>query len=89
MFDDVGRKIKIVAKVLFWVGFAFAICVWIAFFGVGVVNSEIGYFFVSFFAAALYGVFAWINSLFIYGFGQLIENSDILREIAESKEDKE
>lgn len=66
MFTDPGKKIKILAKVLFAV--------------ITVINVILAFVFGTYtpiFWPLLLGgpVFAYISSLFIYGFGQLIENT--------------
>ena len=88
MFENVGRKIKIVAKVIFWVGIILAFLTWIAFFWYGVENSEIVYFIMSLIIPPIYGVLAWISCLSMYGTGQLIENSDILVKLMEEKKEE-
>ena len=72
MFKDCGKKIKIVASVWFWLiaigSFIGAIVLWTE--GDDVL---IGIGFGTLFAGIL---FAFVSALLIYGFGQLIENSD-------------
>lgn len=76
MFENVGKKLKTVAKVFCWIG--------IAIFGfIGILVIIRGIFTLSaatFFIGVLYiilGFFiSWIGSLSMYAFGQLVENSD-------------
>ena len=67
MFNDIGGKIKVFAKVVCWLGIIGS-CI------VGIVAMEY-----SFLAGLLYAVVgslcSWISSFFAYGFGELIENS--------------
>lgn len=88
MFKNVGRKIKIVAKVIFWVGVALLAVLWLILFWYGVVESDIGLFVVSLIIPPIYGVLAWISCLSMYGTGQLIENSDILVELIKEKKEE-
>ena len=72
MYENIGRKIKIVAKVLCWIGIiAFIIK------GLNVVDDDI---FLGFFYLLVGPLASWIGSFITYGFGQLVENSDILVE---------
>lgn len=73
VFEDIGAKIKIVSKVLCWVGIIAAV---IAAFVMFSLDEEAGLLFLI--AGPL---LSWINSLFVYGFGELIEKTN---EIAEN-----
>ena len=71
MFDNVGRKIQILAMISFWVCVIVSsitgILIWIQ------EGELLGFF--KFLFVAVGGSFAgWISSLFVYGFGELIEN---------------
>ena len=81
MFDNIGGKIKALAKVFCWLGIIASIIS-----GAAIIvqasqqryNSGVG---------ILYGVLiivggsliSWISSFFTYGFGQLIENTDRIK----------
>lgn len=86
MFNNVGKSIKTVAKVFFGLGVAAAIITSIAYFILGVANEAVIPLLLCFILPIPMTTAAWINSLFIYGFGQLIENSDVL--VSLSKENK-
>lgn len=71
MFDNVGRQIKTLSKFLFWVGI--------------ILSVIIGFFYaINDTSTALLGLIilicgcfgSWVSSLLLYGFGQLIENTD-------------
>ncbi|MBE6763390.1 MAG: SHOCT domain-containing protein [Ruminococcaceae bacterium] len=74
MFDNIGGKIKGLAKFMTGVGIAASWCVCISFLvtgdevfaligvGIGIVGS----------------LLSWVSAFLLYGFGQLVENSDIL-----------
>lgn len=74
MFDHIGSKIKTLAAVICWLGIAAsviaAISIWAtthAFFS-GLITLVCGC------------LGSWIGSFTLYGFGELVENSTILRE---------
>ena len=81
MFENTGRKIKDFAYILFVIG---------------VIASLItGIFFIRFSSFVVFGIIiggiisSYISSLFIYGFGKLVENSDKLVEQGEKKDEEE
>jgi len=73
MFDNIGSKIKTVAKVVCWIGIIASVIVGF----IMLVQDE---------DTALAGILtmifgslgSWVGSFITYGFGQLVENSDIL-----------
>lgn len=73
MFDNIGGKIKNLAVVICWVGIILSIIIGISLMGL---LEEIG--FVGIIVMIVGSLFSWIGSFFMYGFGQLIENSDKL-----------
>ena len=75
MFDNIGGKIKTLAKVVCWIGIVASVILGLLsrnaitallFIGIGSLGS-------------------WIGSFMTYGFGQLIENTDILVKQGEEK----
>ena len=73
MFDNIGGKIKTLAKVVCWVGIVACIFVGIKLISAGDALALIGII------TAIVGSFlCWINSFLLLGFGQLVENSDII-----------
>lgn len=68
MYDEVGGKIKTLAKVIAWVGIIASVVV-------GIVTISTG---VGILVLILGPLFSWLSTLVLYGFGQLIENTDIL-----------
>lgn len=75
MFDNIGEKIKTVAKANCWIGI-------IAYAIIGIIllaenNNEL----IGFSILILGPLFSWISSFITYGFGQLVENSDKLLEL--------
>jgi len=78
MFDNIGAKIKRLAKILCWVGIAASFILAIIMF----VSAEEG----SYSTEGMYRGFglaflfigplaSWVSSFFIYGFGELIETN--------------
>lgn len=73
MFNNIGSKIKTLAQVVCWLGIVICVIVGIVLMaqdeetvGIGLVVMIFG------------SLFSWIGSFMTYGFGQLVENSDIL-----------
>ena len=72
MFDNVGTQIKSVARSVTWLGIIASVIGFMVFIG----NEDtIGLAF----AVLIVGcIGSWLSSLTLYGFGQLVENSDII-----------
>ncbi len=76
MFDNIGGKIKVLAKVLCWIGIIGFVILAFVMFDIGskyysnVTERILGWVF-------LIGgpLISWIISFFIYGFGELIEKA--------------
>ena len=75
MFDNIGGKIKGVAE--FCCGFGIVISI-VLFFVVLATSDNIGGAILSFILLGVGIIFSWLSSLTLYGFGQLIENTDII-----------
>ena len=87
MFNNIGKKIMNLAKFLCWAGIILSISIGVSLIclGIGLENQEI----ISDFLGKtlkIYGIlltilgpiFSWLNSFVLYGFGKLIQNSDII-----------
>lgn len=79
MFDNIGEKIKVLAKVVAGLGIAVSVILGIyymtagrEFFGYGLTIAIVG------------SLGSWISSFFAYGFGELIVNSEIIKKNVES-----
>ena len=71
MFDNIGGKIKILAKVLCWLGIITSVICAIALW---TQNDYYTPTIVIGFAVLIGGcLFSWVGSFFMYGFGELIE----------------
>ena len=75
MYEHVGRKIKKVAEWTFAIETILGIVL-------GFVLMFLGdaYFFWGLVVVGLSPLVAWLSNLVLFGFGQLVENTDILRE---------
>jgi len=88
MFSNVGNKIKVLAKVLTWVGIIFSLIIGIALILTGIVSggSEGTASFASGITIIIIGpVSSWLSALCLYGFGELIVKAT---EIAKNTEKK-
>ena len=79
MFNNVGRKIKGLAVFFAWVGIIVSL---IAGIGIFVYGSQItdNIEILGIVLIIVGPIASWLSSLALYGFGQLIENSDIIAE---------
>ena len=81
MFDNIGGKIKMLAKVLCWIGIIGSVITGFSLMaflsrGIGFLGVLLGLL-----VAGVGCLFAWIGSFFTYGFGQLIENTDRIKSL--------
>ena len=78
MFNNIGGKLKLLAKIVTVIGIVFSII-----YGCLLMESSI---FVGFLYILLGSLIAYVSSFALYGFGQLIENSDeILKTLKKEK----
>ena len=71
MFKDIGKKIKVVAKVCTWIGIiGGAIC--------GIVLLALDIIIAGIIVLIVAPIISWLSMFTLYGFGQLIDNSDII-----------
>ena len=89
MFKNIGVKIKILATVIFWCGIIGS--VFGGFTGIieGVIDGSSQAAYEGIFIALVGSLSSWACSLLIYGFGQLIENSDKITEELKKEREKE
>ena len=73
MYRNVGGKIKMVAKVYAWIGIVLSVLV-----GVILLFSGSDSILVALIYIFLGPLLSWLSSLLLYGFGQLIDNTDRL-----------
>ena len=73
MFDNIGGKLKALAKVLCWIGMIISVISGLA----AMFSTRNGAgFFGGLIAIVIGCLLSWIGSFFTYGFGQLIENTE-------------
>lgn len=106
MFNNIGRKIKTLAKILCWLGIIASVLFGIIMVVIGVTVSRPsplqGYVDpIGFYLGGTPGIVggivimvvgsltSWSGSFCMYGFGQLIENSDIRTRVALQQSKKE
>lgn len=82
MFNNIGNKIKTLAKVLCWFGIIASVIG-----GIGMALSDNDMLIFGLLIAVAGALLSWIGSFFTYGLGELIDNSSKLVAIAE-KNDK-
>ena len=75
MFDNIGGKIKALAKVVCWVGIIVFCLIGLIIMAAG---QSAGAISIGVLTAGIGSLLSWVGSFFTYGFGQLIENSDKL-----------
>ncbi len=83
MFENIGGKIKVVAKISCWIGIVLSIVYAITLYGQAVeVRNDSGSILFIYATTCLFlgPLGSWIGSFILYGFGQLVENSNILVE---------
>lgn len=88
MYDNIGSKIKTLAQVVFIIMAVISIISGILIIfshisGILIIFSDGGAFIIGILTAGIGVLLSWIGTFFLYGFGQLIENTDIL--VKESK----
>lgn len=76
MFGNIAGKIKALAQVITWTGIILFVI-----FGFVVMGINI---FTGFIIALLGSLSSWVSSFILYGFGQLIENTDKLVEFSKN-----
>ena len=73
MFNDIGGKIKGLAVLLTWLGIILSVVI-----GALIASASDDLIVAGFIVIVVGILLSWIGSFCIYGFGQLIENSDKL-----------
>ena len=80
MFENIGKKIKTLAKVLCWIGIVLSVISGVAAIIAANGQANGGAIVLGGVLTIVLGVLlSWIGSFFTYGFGQLIENTDAIR----------
>lgn len=71
MFSNIGSKIKTLAQVMTWLGIIAFIII-----GIGIMALDDEMIFIGLIVMVVGGILSWVSSFVLYGFGQLVENSD-------------
>ena len=79
MFKNIGGKIKGLAKVICIVGIAISVVAGFGMICSGYNGAMVGMGFAVMIVGSLV---SWIGSFFVYGFGELIENTTVIAELA-------
>ena len=77
MFDNIGGKIKTLAQVITWIGILASIIS-----GIAIMTIDDEMIFVGLMVMIFGALSSWVSSFVLYGFGQLVENSDKLVKMA-------
>lgn len=88
MFNNISNKIKILAKVICWVGIILFGVLGICFIVAGIVDGD-GESIVYAIIYIATGIVLWVWSLLLYGFGQLIENTNSLNGVQVTQGEEE
>lgn len=90
MFDNIGRKIKGLARLVFLVGLLFSgigmISMWITGMGLGDHAGGFTIFLVGFLIGAVGCLLSWIAGCMLTGFGQLVEDAEAIRHNTEDSQ---
>lgn len=73
MFDNIGGKIKTLAQVVTWIGIISSVIS-----GIALMSIDEDMIFVGLMVMIFGSLMSWVSSFVLYGFGQLVENSDKL-----------
>ena len=76
MFENIGGKIKKLAKIICWIGIIISALSGIALIAYGGSEGVVG----GLMTIVVGCLASWVSSFFAYGFGQLIENTDAIRD---------
>ncbi len=75
MYDNIGGKIKILAEVVCWIGIIACVII-----GIVLIAISEDLVLAGILIAVGGAILSWVSSFILYGFGQLVENSDIMAE---------
>ncbi len=82
MYDNIGEKIKLLAKVS-----AILMTIGCIIGGIALIATMDGFFvFLGILVIVVGSLISWVSSWVLYGFGELVENSASLKQIAKSSE---
>ncbi len=76
MFANIAYKIKMTAKIICVIGIGLSCIIGFSMLLIGVAEEEYWLFFAGMFWAVVGSISSWVGSFTLYGFGQLIDNTD-------------
>lgn len=76
MFNNIGKKIKTLAQVITLIGIIASLITGIVF--IALANNNPGWGTLGVLIIIIGSLISWISSFILYGFGQLVDNSDKL-----------
>lgn len=84
VFDRVGDKIKKIAKIVFWIGAVLAGLSFMlfVFIGYNVPNIMMICLVVGLVVSFIEIFFAWLGCLYVYAFGQMVDDTELLKNTA-------
>lgn len=88
MFDNIGNKIKDLAIFICWIGIGVSVVIGMILLVMGssaadsryTEDAAPGFYIAGFAVAAVGSLLSWVGSFFMYGFGELIEDTQKIRE---------
>lgn len=83
MFNNIGKKIQTVAKVIAYIGIALSLLIGVAFVIYGIKENE-KYFYDGIALLIVGPLTSWLSSLTMFGFGKLIEDTEAIRKDVEN-----
>lgn len=87
MYNNIGGKIKGLAQFLAWLGIILSVLGGLVFMGITMLSGEFIGAILGIIIAVVGSLVSWLNGFLLYGFGQLIDNSDkIVRSLSRMRE---
>ena len=77
MFNNIGGKIKTLARVICWIGIIASVVG-----GIGMMVMDEDMIIFGLLTIPVGALMSWIGSFMLYGFGELVENSAVLAALA-------
>ena len=85
MYDNIGRKIKLLAKFLFGLEAAISMVSAVYYIFEGITENITGLFWLGLLILFIGPLCAWISTWLLYGFGELIESNENLSNAVENE----
>ncbi len=89
MYEEIGGKIKIVAKIIGFLGIGISAIAGSYIMFLSIFEKGLTYFGIGMFVFLAGSLISWASTITLYGFGQLIENTDILVQQCNDRKSKE